>query len=75
VRLPCKDCITLGMCKGRFVYKNYTNNRFYLNANILKKCTLLRDYRNYIGNQVIVEFFNVECMTHVYRDLKARRIE
>lgn len=45
--IPCKDCITLAICKS-----NVKTNRGNLYSNIIPKCKLLRDYMH------VVEYYH-----------------
>ena len=42
MKLPCRDCITLGVCKGKYVYKStVTTNKIFFNAQKARYCCSL----------------------------------
>ena len=51
-RLPCKDCITLAVCKAFVKANNYTNSVIFLT----EKCSIIKEYLESFSIDDIIDY-------------------
>ena len=56
MRIPCKNCITLAICKGKLVADENDENIKIINLYAYAHCSLFRKYVNHFHNQLIPRY-------------------
>lgn len=62
-RLPCRECITLSICKGIFADNVLVYDYYIARRTLQERCSLLNEYMDKLGAIPIDEYSEVEIVT------------
>lgn len=66
MRLPCKNCITLSICRASRFDKRYRGSSIIA---LVSNCSLIKDYVNAEFGETDVAYSLVKSATHVDEDI------